>query len=192
MSIRSELANELSQIIASHFADVELYVPGGRVYQQPVSEDLLASIERLTEITRTSPHAASRQMYQEASACLGEIADFLRIMNHAAAHSYKSTTLDNILIEANNWCSLVPATLKSSDSDVWDLIAPAIPDHIEVLGNGQYEARWWKPVPVMDVEILKYTDGIHILADPFEPETLSGGLALRFAVAGHTTNVPAE
>ncbi|MCC6801988.1 MAG: hypothetical protein IT319_03810 [Anaerolineae bacterium] len=192
MSTRSEISNELAEIIAAHIVDVELYMPGTRVFPQPVSEELLARVERLIEITRLPPHVVSRETYREAAACLDEVVSFLQVMNHSTSRAYANTALDRMLMDANTWCSLVPTKIKESPEDVWDLIAPAIPDTIRDLGSGQYEARWWKPVPVMDVELLKYTDGIRVLADPFEPVTLSGGLALRFAIAEHTTNVPAE
>lgn len=192
MSTRSEISNELAAIIDAHIADFELYVPGALVYPQPVSVELLASVERLMEITRLAPHMVSRETYQEAAACLDQVVSFLQIMNHSTARAYANTALDRMLMDANTWCSLVPPHIKESSEDVWDLIAPAIPDTIRDLGSGQYEARWWKPVPVMDVEILKYTEGIRIVDDPYEPATLSGGLALRFAIAGHKANVPAE
>ncbi len=68
-------------------------------------------------------------------------------------------------------------------SSVWDFILPAIPDTLCELEGGIYEARWWKPVPIMDVEILKRTDGVVIDGVPFEPDTLYDGIAVRFRLS---------
>ncbi len=54
------------------------------------------------------------------------------------------------------------------------------------MGDGHYEARWWKPVPVMDLEILKYTEGVRIQGKPFEPKGLPGGIGLRFSITPET------
>ena len=58
--------------------------------------------------------------------------------------------------------------------NVWNFILPVIPDTLHELDEGIYEARWWKPVPIMDIEILKRTDGIILEGVPFEPEDLRG------------------
>lgn len=69
-----------------------------------------------------------------------------------------------------------------TEDDVWTLIDPVKPDHLDSLGNGIYEARWWKPVPIMDVELLGYTEGVIIQDRPYEPDTLPGGIAVRFLI----------
>ena len=66
------------------------------------------------------------------------------------------------------------------EDSVWDLISPAVPDCLEHLGGGVYQASWWKPVPVMDVEILKRQGDIEVICEPFEPKNLPGGVAVRF------------
>ncbi|WP_119070944.1 hypothetical protein [Aggregatilinea lenta] len=66
----------------------------------------------------------------------------------------------------------------------WESIAPAMPDSLEELGNGQYLAKWWKPVPMQEVQVLLQIEGITILRGPYEPRNLPGGVAVRFAI-GH-------
>ncbi len=66
---------------------------------------------------------------------------------------------------------------------VWNFILPVIPDTLSELDGGIYEARWWKPVPTMDIEILKRTDGVILEGVPFEPENLSGGIAVQFRLS---------
>jgi hypothetical protein len=65
---------------------------------------------------------------------------------------------------------------------VWDLIAPAVPDSLEDLGKGQYLAKWWKPVPMEDVELLVRNQGIKLHLEPFEPRDLPQGIAVLFSV----------
>lgn len=63
---------------------------------------------------------------------------------------------------------------------IWNFIRPAIPDTLCEVDEGLYEARWWKPVPQMDIEILKRTDGVAIEGIPFEPADLPDGVAVQF------------
>ena len=73
-----------------------------------------------------------------------------------------------------------------SRSKVWAVIAPAMPDSLENLGNGQYLAKWWKPVLMQDVETLLQIEGITIHEKPYEPRNLPEGLAVRFSVKTKT------
>jgi hypothetical protein len=65
---------------------------------------------------------------------------------------------------------------------VWKLIMPAIPDTLEYVGNGEYLAKWWKPVPVRDVEWLQRSEAVNLHGNPFEPKHLPGGLAVCFSI----------
>jgi hypothetical protein len=67
-------------------------------------------------------------------------------------------------------------------NEVWDMLIPVKPDCLSDLGDGLYEARWWKPVPMMDVEILVRTDHIDVQGHAYEPDTLADGLAVRFTL----------
>ncbi len=77
-----------------------------------------------------------------------------------------------------------PSTVNQPAPDlIWDLIAPAVPDRLNDLGGGVYEALWWKPVPVMDVEIMRRDECVELLGAPFEPAQLPGGVGLHFRVS---------
>lgn len=75
--------------------------------------------------------------------------------------------------------------MSLSLNKVWALIDPVEPDCLEDLGNGIIEASWWKPVPLMDIEILSRTENIIVQGNPYEPRALPNGLAVRFMIAGH-------
>lgn len=67
--------------------------------------------------------------------------------------------------------------------DVWSLISPSIPDCLEYLGDGIYQATWWKPVPRMDVELMKMIPGVEAVGEAFEPTHLPGGVSICFQLA---------
>lgn len=73
---------------------------------------------------------------------------------------------------------------QSAPDAVWEQILPAIPDRINDLGDGIYEALWWRPYPVMDIEILKRDECVDLLGPAFEPEQLPGGLGVQFRLRG--------
>lgn len=72
--------------------------------------------------------------------------------------------------------------------EVWDHIAPVVPDSLEDLGNRQYLAKWWKPVPLQDVEALLRMPGIKIHGEPYEPKSLPEGLVVRFSIETSVTS----
>lgn len=65
---------------------------------------------------------------------------------------------------------------------IWELIAPAIPDSIEDLGEGHYLAKWWKPVPAKDVLVLRKCTSVVVHGEPFEPRNLPEGIAVHFSL----------
>lgn len=75
-----------------------------------------------------------------------------------------------------------PASITPAGNHVWDLLEPAIPDCLVQLGDNHYQASWWKPVPSGDIEIVQRNERIRVLNGPYEPENLSGGLALDFQI----------
>lgn len=72
---------------------------------------------------------------------------------------------------------------RSSLNEVWKLIEPVVPDVLVELQAGVYEARWWKPVPWKDVEMLLHTEVVIVVVEPYEPAELPNGCAVRFSVA---------
>lgn len=190
-SLHSSLIEETAEIIAQHLDELEPYVSTEAVMLSDAPENVLLSLERLSTLCQCSPEHASQEQYHEASAAYNTLIDFLRAMNQPMDSSFKETQFGHMLTIATCWRRIAGLRFGLSTHQVWDLIAPAQPDTLEALGNGRYEARWWKPVPVMDIEILRYTDGI-IAEEPYEPPTLSGGIALRFSVSasgrGHWNN----
>ena len=189
----STLYNELTDIIAKHVAEISAYVPDLSYDSETAPAELLDRVDRLVEITNIPARSATTEHYVEACECQDSLAAFLSVMNQTVSRNFaEDTMIGNVLAQAERWRKDVARELEQTTTDVWELIAPVAPDHLADLGNGQYEARWWKPVPVMDVEILKYTEGVSICTEPFEPPELSGGLALRFSIAPGCEQAPID
>jgi hypothetical protein len=181
-TIRSTLCDEIRRIIASHLEELGQYLPSAAQIEDQTPERILVCLERLSEIVTRSPDQASHEQYLEVCECRHELDTFLRRMNQFFDADFAETRIGRMLTQTNRWQQSAARKFQIAVQDVWGLIAPAQPDHLDDLGNGLYEARWWKPVPIMDIEILKYTDGVFVDGEPFEPQTLPGGLALRFSV----------
>jgi len=63
---------------------------------------------------------------------------------------------------------------------IWKSVEPAMPDCIEQVEEGVFEARWWKPVPTLDIDIIRHARTIVVMGEPYEPEHLPAGIAVRF------------
>lgn len=102
-------------------------------------------------------------------------------MNQSIDSSFEDTDLGCIWAQAEKWCkTAVKHCSRRPVKDVWEVIAPVQPDSLQEFEDGVYEARWWKPVPMMDIELLLRTDGIDPIGKPYEPDDLSGGIGVRF------------
>ncbi len=193
MSTYATLYNELTDIISRHVAEISRFVPDLNYDSEAARDELLERFDRLVDITSLPTRSANYESYLEVCECQDSLIEFLRVMNQTASPDFTEATIfGRILAQADRWRRDVVRELEQTTTDVWELIAPATPDHLADLGSGQYEARWWKPVPVMDIEILKYTEGVSIYGEPFEPVGLSGGLALRFSIAPGSRHAPLD
>ncbi len=179
-SIGSSLHQEINYIIANHLADLGNYVPL-RNDVDAVPETILACVELLADLCQYSPRTVSYEIYSEACHCHDTLRTFLQTMNQPIDARFQDTNVGQVFLQARTWRKIAEQNFRVTLDEAWDLLSPAIPDHLEDLGNGQFEARWWKAVPVMDIEIIKYTEGVEIHGKPFEPKGLAGGLGLRFS-----------
>ena len=193
MSTYATIYNELTDIIARHAAEISQFVPDLHFDAEMAPEALLAQVDRLVEITNMPVSSVTYEHYLEACECQDSLTGFLQVMNQTVSSDFtEATNFGRILAQTERWRRDVVREFERTTTDVWELIAPATPDHLADLGSGQYEARWWKPVPVMDIEILKFTEGVSICGEPFEPVGLSGGLALRFSIIPGSRRAPLD
>jgi hypothetical protein len=181
--LRTVLSQEIRAIMMKHLDELVPYIPAGIQAIQKAPESVLGCVERLLTICEVSPEEASYDLYTEASECYEAFEDFLKSMNQMIDSDFKDMAIGEIWAQANQWRQQALKQFQLTLPEVWTSIAPAAPDCLVDIGNGQYEARWWKPVPMMDIEILKHTEGVSIHGEPFEPPNLEGGLACRFSLS---------
>lgn len=177
------MSHEIKDVMDRHLEELKQYVPLPEPLAGNAPEEILTLLERLSAICENSALQAPCQLYEEACFCHLRIEDFLRVMNYNLDFNLEGTEMGRILTNANHWLNTVKSReVNTSLDEVWDFIAPVKPDRLEDLGNGVYEAKWWKPVPMMDVEILQRTNGLSVQGEPSEPKQLPGGIAVRFSL----------
>lgn len=182
-TIKTSLHDEIRDVIYRHLDELGEYVPSAREISAVRCEQVVSCVERLAEICEQSAESASIDLYGEACSYRHRLELFLKSMNQCMDSHFEHTIIGKVWAASQQWCQTAKTQFRMNVNEVWDLIAPVAPDYLKYIGNGQYEARWWKPVPTMDIEILKYTDNVVLAGEPYEPPTLSGGLALRFSIS---------
>ena len=182
-TVRTNLHEEIQEVILKHLEELSEYLPDLPTSANVAVERVIACAQRLSEICQHDPDAASSELSCEACSCRHSLENFLKSMNQALDCYFEESSLGQIWKNSQSWCQRAADQFRLTVEEVWDFISPATPDFLTDLGNGQYEARWWKPAPSMDIEILKYTDGVVINGQPYEPPNLSGGLAIRFSIS---------
>ncbi len=179
---RAALIRQFQFIIARHLGEVRQFVTFASPVEQQIPDDLFASVEHLRRIWESESTVSEFSSREEVRQCLATIERFLRQMNQPLDAEFRESQLGQIWLRAHEWLRKAARDILTI-RDVRRLLAPSAPDVLVDLGNGLYEARWWRPVPMMDVEILKRTEQIELHGKPFEPSNLPKGLAVRFSVS---------
>ncbi len=140
-------------------------------------------LEQLSALSRVPPESSSFERYVQAIDTLNRLNHFLLLMNQQPDAEFANTPIGSVWLRAQSWCELAGQRHNHFTRDqVWELIAPAEPDALEDLGKNLFEAKWAAPVPAMDIEILRRTEGVEIDGDVTEPKDMPNGVALRFSV----------
>lgn len=183
MTNHIRISDELRDVMNKHLEELKAYMNVSGFEDSTPPEEILMSLERLSTICEYPTRRVPFQLYEEASDCQARIEDFLSLMHTDYGMIPQDSETGRILARARDWFGAIAAHQQHVTLDeVWDFIAPVRPDRLDELGNGVYEAKWWKPVPMMDVEILQHTEGVAIQGEPSEPVQLPGGIAVRFSV----------
>ncbi len=182
-STHAALSNEIATLITRHMETLGQFIPASSSAKVNVPDEIIWRWERLNQICQEAPQQTSLEHYQEACEYHDQVRSFLQVMNQSFDADFQDTCLGRIFQSAILWRRSAAEEFKLSIADVWAFIDPAHPDHLKDLGGGVYEAKWWSPVPVMDVEILKRTEGVMVCGELYEPATMPGGIALRFSIS---------
>jgi hypothetical protein len=114
-------------------------------------------------------------------ACVDELKAFLALIHYNENNTRAARCLHRLLAQAQDWCQAAARAAISLDS-VWQFLDPVQPDSLIRVDAEVFEAVWWQPVPWMDIEILRRTEGVIIHNEIASPDKLPGGIAVRFAL----------
>jgi hypothetical protein len=180
---KSSVSEQLQVIAQRHVEAIEAFA--SRTDRMEHQIDVIADwLGDLSAICQMAPQDASDERYEDARELLERVEQFMRLMNQNLDPAFESSDVGRIWTHARRWCSLVERRkLRLTRDEVWDHIEPATPDSLDEVSDNVFEAKWAAPVPVLDIEILRRTEGIQILGDCFEPKHMPNGVGIRFTIA---------
>lgn len=175
------LLQEIQDITLRHIDELQPYTGDLHWAEQSAPGHLLTCIEQLAAICEHRPETAVSALYSAACHHKATIEEFLQVMNQPFDTDFLDSQLGQIWALGNSWCATAGQNFRPSIDTVWDIIAPAVPDSLEEVSDGIYEARWWPPVPMMDVELLRHTEGVILHnTPPVTPRSTT--LCIRFSI----------
>jgi hypothetical protein len=174
---------EIVGIINRHFNNIQQFATFTPPSECEISaQQVTETCKRLSALTIYKPELATEYLYRDVRHYLAELEQFLQEMGQPFDQEFASTHVGKLWCYATEWCAAVEEQNLPPEQVIWSLISPAAPDCLEDLGEGVYEARWWHPVPMMDIEILARTEYVTTFGQPYEPQGMPNGLALRFRI----------
>ena len=180
-SLHYSLTVELRDIVHQHLDEVRACLMVGNDDEPHVPEAILAHLKRLADSCRAGRGMASPDLYHEVLESKAAVETFLKLMNQDLDVAFYQTEVGRLLAQTDAWCQAAGA-VQLSVYEVWDYIAPVKPDHLAEIDSGLFEAQWWQPVPWMDIEILRRTEGVVIQHEQRDPSHLPGGVLVRFSI----------
>jgi len=181
-TFRTEIQSQIHDLLVEHLKEVSQYLSGAGLHPQRGAQ-IIDDVENLANICQIAPEAASPGMFYAAQTALKRFDSFLQLINQDRDTCFCSTSAGVIWQRATCWCETVRRLYSHIPLDqVWDVIAPAMPDTLNDIGGGIYEAIWAAPVPPMDIEILNRTPQVEVQGTPFEPEGVPNGVAVHFSL----------
>lgn len=180
---------QIRKLICSHLQEIESYLGLELVQNIETPDMVIRWLTQLSSLTDSPPDLASTEIYCNVSELLSEISVFLSVFNQDSDTGFESTEFGRLIVETTQWLEIASKRFHLSLDDVWNRIAPAIPDHLVEVDQNTFEAQWWHPVPMMDVEILRRTEGVSIVSPPVQPSSLPGGISVRFTISPDLGNL---
>ncbi len=186
--LRTALRSEVQKIIHNHINCLSAYAVLVETEAADETNEIIQQLESLAQICGYSPESCTLATYEEAIQSLVTLDEFLRVTNQQKDSAFYRTSIGQIYTQAERWCSAAGQQFNASVDKVWELIDPVVPDCLSEIQCCLYEAKWWKPVPLMDIEILKRTVGVTVYGDIYELGDLPKGIAVRFSINLAGTN----
>jgi hypothetical protein len=178
------VGDQLHAIVRKHLDDLEGYIKVDEQNAELKLSAILDDLDELLSICSNQGNRVSKETVDLAGRYQERVERFLVTMNHTISFEFALTPIGQILERVNRWRTTVDeSVLTVPDRVVWAIISPVQPDCLRALAGGLYEATWWCPVPMMDIELLGMTEDVEIISGPFEPSSLLGALSVRFTVS---------
>lgn len=182
-SLHTKLGQEFKDLVQDHFTLLNDYLVCGEPSDVNVQPDFVANIEALTYLCCEPIQPCSEIHYKDVLRIVQRLECFLKLVNRPPESlMFQQSELGQVWCGAREWLRCAAACLRPSLDDVWDCIAPVKPDELVAVQPGLYEARWWEPMPRMDIEILRRTEAVILQGDLFEMPGMAGVRAVRFSL----------
>ena len=181
-SQRITINQELHESLKSHLNDLSQFGVDATIYSSEKLESITDAITRLFQLTLINPADIDNSSVQDAIQCLQTVESFFQITNCYQIFTDTNKEIGRIYSQVCDWYYTVLQKLATPINDVWEIISPVSPDTLTDLGRNHFEACWASPVPMMDIEILRGTEGVSVIDGPYELDNLPAGLAVTFVV----------
>lgn len=153
-----QLSQQIVSITQQHLNDLQLDT-------NSLQQQVLLSAQQLVTLCNHMPENTTLQVYHEVYLKKALIEHFLKLMNQESDSNFTQSDLGRVLASADIWFRHASRYYQPNIDDIWSLISPVMPDSMYNINNGIYEAKWWPPVPQMDIEILRRTERIIVLSE---------------------------
>ena len=183
------ITTELQMMINKHISHFSHYVQYDSTNATYKLDNLLKYFNNLDRITRYPEDLLNQDLYNLAFMSYMKIRDFFMLIGLYENEIFGDGALGQLYKRAVQWLSSpAVSSYRTTTNDVWEYIAPVVPDQLTEVELGIFEAVWWFPVPQMDIEILQRTEGIEMMhMSPTSIKSINGK-ALYFAVLPDTLN----
>lgn len=182
-----QLEAEIKALLQEHFSLLAEYTSSINPADPALCNKLRQDLLLLNDLCQTPTALADREMYLTVTRLMSRLRHLFQITQMPPdCGPFQHTELVNLWNRANAWCHKLQSCYDVTDEEVWDMIAPVVPDVLKRLNHNLYEAIWWKPVPAMDIEILMRTGQVVIEPVPFESDSTPGLVSIRFSIQHQT------
>lgn len=183
VSARALFRRQIEHLVTQHVVALQAYITIPEPDSILIPNSVLFALDCVADLSMKPLEDTSLADLKTAYGCLHTVREFLCIFNQNIDNAFLQTDIGQLVSSAQEWFVTVRTHLLDlSTAAVWDFIDPARPDSMICRRDFVYEAIWWPPVPMMDIEILRGTEGIEVHGEPYTPGNAPGGLAVQFSI----------
>lgn len=176
------LQDNVKAIIQNHITELSQFITTPSL-EITILDDVLSDLSHLQYFCKYTNEPPHQETYLIVSQSLNRVRRLFDVIGYTPdATSECKSELESLWKYANEWWENASSHFELSMEEVWNLIAPAVPDVLQQTSFNVYEARWWTPIPPMEYEILLRTEYVIIEELPFVPADMPGCKAVLFSI----------